>query len=206
MRKLKVYFIPASVLHRSCALLLCHFLPLNQRWETKCQTNQSCLQFCHLIFVNCVFVTFSGGPFFQSFPLWSLGTFPITVDFVSVFQSRRNSPHVTFNGTSPAFNITQLLEAWVEAVYQKQPRSSLLGKVCCIQMQLLCLRVQSFLVQISLKWRCKILSLSKPTWATPTLRWSTRAVVRLLAAVNASFLFTWFAWLQKTYFWIRARH
>ena len=37
----------------------------------------------------------------------------------------------------------------------------------------------------------KLLNYWKLTWATPTLRWSTRAVVRLLAAAKASFLFTW---------------
>ena len=53
-------------------------------------------------------------------------------------------------GARPAFNIAELLEARVEAVYQEEPGSGLFGKVGRVQVQLFGLRVQPFLVQISL--------------------------------------------------------
>ena len=53
-------------------------------------------------------------------------------------------------GARPAFNVAELLEAQVEPVYQEEPGSGLFCKVGSVQVQLFGLRVQPFLVQISL--------------------------------------------------------
>ena len=79
-----------------------------------------------------------------------LGALLVTVHFAKKFQGGGDFPHVTLIGARPAFNIAELLEARVEPVYQEEPGSGLFCKVGSVQVQLFGLRVQPFLVQISL--------------------------------------------------------
>ena len=80
----------------------------------------------------------------------------LTVHLVSVLQRAGDGPHVSLDGLGPALHVPDLLETVVKAVNELEPGCRLLGEVGRVEMQLLSLRVESFLIEICLQVRVKI--------------------------------------------------
>ena len=81
----------------------------------------------------------------------ALAASSLTVSLVGVLQGAGDSSHVSLDCLCPALHVPDLLETVVKTVNKLKPGRSLLGEVGRVKMQLLGLRIKSFLIEIGLK-------------------------------------------------------